>query len=382
LPPLEATDLTGLLEPALRFREELAQLRKLPEAAAIPWYPYDSLSNLWTLDRVLTGGHRDLVKLAGERPVLDIGCGDGDLAFFLESIGCKVQAIDNPVTNFNAMQGVKFLKSGLKSAVRISIQDLDAQFALDESDYGLVLLLGVLYHLKNPYYVLETLARHARYCLISTAITGYVPGSYEAVGGLPIAFLPEVYEVNQDSTNYWLFSDEGFRRLLRRCNWEICEYLLAPVDATGLSTGKIAGLRAFCLVRSVFAEIDHRILYGQGWHAVEADGWRWTERRFAVRVELAARVSLSHFRLRIFVPEAVGKIGLRAIVNGIGTGQVSYSTPGAHAFECKIPDVLSPAKDLRIDFELDSAIPPSAEDPRERGIIVTSCECETKLWQS
>ena len=40
-------------------------------------------------------------------PVLDIGCGDGDLSYLLASLGCDVTAIDLPASNFNWMTGVQ-----------------------------------------------------------------------------------------------------------------------------------------------------------------------------------------------------------------------------------------------------------------------------------
>jgi tRNA (mo5U34)-methyltransferase len=51
--------------------------------------------------------------------VLDIGTADGDLAFFLESIGFRVIAIDYPGTNFNGMRGIQKLKEALNSRVEL-----------------------------------------------------------------------------------------------------------------------------------------------------------------------------------------------------------------------------------------------------------------------
>ena len=51
-----------------------------------------------------TGDHRDLVELSsGGCPFLDFGCADGDLAFFLESLGMKVLSFDHVRTNHNGM---------------------------------------------------------------------------------------------------------------------------------------------------------------------------------------------------------------------------------------------------------------------------------------
>src|SRR5258708_28871385 len=60
------------------------------------WYPWDSFGTVTLLDRVLTGPRRFLDPMLGADPILDIGCGDGDLSFFLESLGYRVCAIDTP----------------------------------------------------------------------------------------------------------------------------------------------------------------------------------------------------------------------------------------------------------------------------------------------
>lgn len=71
------------------------------------------------------------------------------------------------------MQGVKLLKEVLSSSVQIHEVDLDSQFSLPEKNYNLAFFLGILYHLKNPFYALEALSKSARYCLISTRIARF-----------------------------------------------------------------------------------------------------------------------------------------------------------------------------------------------------------------
>jgi protein-L-isoaspartate O-methyltransferase len=44
---------------------------------------------------MLEGRYRDLPALAGGGAVLDIGCADGFKAFFLESVGMRVHAVDH-----------------------------------------------------------------------------------------------------------------------------------------------------------------------------------------------------------------------------------------------------------------------------------------------
>jgi tRNA (mo5U34)-methyltransferase len=73
------------------------------------------------------------------------------------------------------MAGIRALKEALGSFVEIHAVDLDSQFELPEQQYGLVFFLGLLYHLKNPFYVLESLSKAARYCLLSTRVMRVLP---------------------------------------------------------------------------------------------------------------------------------------------------------------------------------------------------------------
>jgi len=340
------------------------------------WYPHDTLANILTIERLTGGDSRGLLDLAAGKPVLDIGCADGEMAFWLESLGCEVHAIDNPVTNFNSMLGVRALRGELHSKIQILEADLDSRFTLPAPEYGLAFALGLLYHLKNPFYLMERLSKHARHCFFSTAITEYLPGLYENAAAAPAAYLADVYEVNRDSTNYWFFTDAGFRRLLARSNWEVCRYLLLT-DEGKSGPGSIAGQRAFCLARSKYVNAGSVILYGGGWHRPEEAGWRWTERKFAIRIESARFTGADEIRLELYVPEIVlagGKsVTLRALANGQPLAPERFLSPGLYEYRRKLP-VPAGESDVRIDFSLDRALPPDAADSRERGIIVRAAE--------
>ena len=86
---------------------------------------------------------------------------------------------------------------------------------------GLALFLGVLYHLKNPYGVLESLAAKARYCLLTTAITRYSTDQQIELGNSPIAFLAGRDGLRGDETNYWIFTEAALRNLIDRTGWKI-----------------------------------------------------------------------------------------------------------------------------------------------------------------
>jgi len=154
----------------------------------------------------------------------------------------------------------------LSSNIEIREVDLDAQFALPRETYGLAFFLGILYHLKNPYYALEALAKAAKYCLISTRIAKFnrsdealeisnanlLPYPQIDISQLPVGYLLDEAEANNDSTNYWIFSDAGLRRILKRTGWEICDYMTVGNTVNSDPASAAGDERAFCLVKSRF----------------------------------------------------------------------------------------------------------------------------------
>lgn len=243
---------TELLLQANQFRKRLSSVKEGICLLAGDWYPYDSMSSIASLDGFLKGELAALRQLTGNDPVLDIGCGDGDVAFFLESLGCPVRVIDHPPTNNNHMYGVEALKCALRSKVEIQAADLDRRIDLPDPHYGLTLLLGILYHLKNPYAILEALAKKSRYCFLSTRIASLSPDKKTHFGDLPVAYLLDEAETNQDETNYWIFSEAGLRRILRRTGWDVKQYR-AVGNATASDPVSAAGdARAYCSSKAVW----------------------------------------------------------------------------------------------------------------------------------
>jgi hypothetical protein len=250
-------DIGDIAKSARQFKRVFQQHK----AAAwdLPWYPYDSAASFDVLDGLLKGPNRRLLELAGGGPVADIGGADGFAAFFLETLGCKVDLIDYGPTNFNGLRGARFLKESMGSAVEIHEMDLDEQFKLPRKNYGLVLFLGILYHLKNPYYALEALARACRYCLVSTRVAKFAPqGVVVPIFGqlptkiekLPVAYLVDPHELNDDSTNYWMFSVAGLRRILDRAGWNIREFMTVGDTLKSDPRSQDHDERAFCLLES------------------------------------------------------------------------------------------------------------------------------------
>jgi len=186
------------------------------------WYPYPTLWNIGVLERLSADAGLNLLQVCqGEySKVADIAGADGDLAFFLENQGLSVDLIDNEATNFNRFLGARILKGALNSSVTIRSVDLDSQIDFPSKKYDVIFLLGVLYHLKNPFFVLENLAQVTRYCFASTRIARQAPDGH-LLSPYPVAYLLGRRECNNDHTNYWIFTDEGLKRLIDRTGWSL-----------------------------------------------------------------------------------------------------------------------------------------------------------------
>ena len=247
---------------AARFRSVLEECKQRIAPHEFSWYPYDTFGNFGALNRLLSGQNRDLLGLIGAGPAVDIGAADGDVAFFMESLGIPMHIVDHPPTNFNSCRGVRRLKEALQSKVEILETDLDRQFTLPQRRYSFAFFLGILYHLKNPFAALEALAEHAQHAVISTRVARYnVAAHAEARGdregvtrvqlqSIPVAYLLDPTECNNDATNYWIFSEAGLRRILSRSGWDILDFMTLGNDRESDPASPEGDERAFCLVRS------------------------------------------------------------------------------------------------------------------------------------
>jgi len=254
-------EIKSLARRAMTFKRRLEQ-RKAAMPVDFPWYPWGTLDNFVHLDHLLSGLHRDLGALIGAGTAVDIGAADGDLAFFMEEQGVPMHVLDNPPTNYNGCRALHALRTELNSNVRILEADLDSQFALPQASYRLAFFLGILYHLKNPFFVLEALAKSASYALISTRIASHNLAAADATAedgqhqqrfamrNSPVAYLLAPDECNNDATNYWIFSETGLKRILQRSGWDVLDFI--TVGAVGKSDPATAAgdERAFCLVKS------------------------------------------------------------------------------------------------------------------------------------
>ena len=330
------------------------------------------MAQIEILDEFLGGDPVALMTMIGHDPVLDVGCGDGDISFFLESLGAKVDAIDHAPTNYNALLGVHALKEQLKSSIRIHAIDLDARPNLPGSNYGFTVMLGVLYHLKNPFLVLEALARASRHIFLSTRIASLSPDRKTNFGSLPIAYLVEEDELNNDNSNFWIFSENALKRVVRRSGWDVLHYsTIGPANAADPVT-PAGDARAFILARSMLAAPVSTFRLVRGWHELEHKAWRWTDRAFSMEVDSAMPLQPATLRFVFTLPEIVFAnipvVTLSVRCNGDALPPAVYSTPGEHEYVARVLRVTAGA--ALVEFELSHAIAPTDTDRRQLGLLV------------
>lgn len=220
------------------------------------WYPYGTLSNVWAFDQALHDPHRGFFHSLRGAAVLDVGGCDGEMSFLVERLGAsRTVLIDYSVTSASQLLGARILKEELGSNIEILEMDIDIQSPQIEEGYDLCLLLGVLYHLKNPFSVLEQLAYSCKSALLSTKIAEYSapPRSTQRVklNGTPLAYLLSPTECNNDHTNYWIFTEDCLMRLFARTGWDVVDYAILGGDMTESDPYTREGdRRAFCYLRS------------------------------------------------------------------------------------------------------------------------------------
>ena len=200
----------ALLELGRSFGEKLATIKaRRPD---VSWYPYNSIANVGILSRFLPIEMLELMEDGGGRSVLDVGAADGDVAYFLESRGWKARAIDNPPTNNFQCKGIEALRDELSSAVRVDLMDVDRPFEL-ERQYDLALALGILYHLRNPFAFLISLAMHAKRLILSTRV------ARQTKDGLNYSAVPGRLSIERRANAITIPRTSGF---LRPPDWNDC----------------------------------------------------------------------------------------------------------------------------------------------------------------
>lgn len=145
------------------------------------------------------------------KTLLDIGAWDGYFSFVAEKRGAKVTAIDSWVWQKDLLWDARLNKfrphskklgfETAKKALNSNVKDIEME--VDEITYDkvgqfdIVLCLGILYHMKDPYKIIRNLYSVTKELLI---IETHHDGNYLSVPAM--IFYPDK-ELNNDPDNWW-----------------------------------------------------------------------------------------------------------------------------------------------------------------------------------
>ena len=222
LPPSFPMDVAEFIVRAEQFRAELKEIKRRTALPDAQWYPFESLSALPIIVDLISPCFNEIARAATSSPIADIGSGDGDVAMLLARFGACVDAIDCARNNFNKLVGAHTLVRSLDLPVQIHDIDLDYMTDFPRLEYGFAFFLGALYHLKSPYCLLERLAFRSHWCLLSTRIAQVTPRAQTRFETEPLVYLPDGREIENDPTNYWVFSPFA---LMQSCREHAGRYL-------------------------------------------------------------------------------------------------------------------------------------------------------------
>jgi len=121
-----------------------------------------------------------------------------------------------------------------------------------------------------------------------------------------------------------------------------------------------------------------------GWWSVEQNSWRWTARKFAVilRTPIGGTTEGARLLFNFTLPDVVfthfTQVTLSASIHGSPLAPETYRRPGTAMYMREIPADFLSVRSVRIDFELDKAMPPSQADQRELGLIARNVSLEIR----
>ena len=370
-------DWSEFLPEGQRFQARLDQIKRRRSPADYGWYPHQTLTVLPVLADLIKDDFSELAELLSSGPIADVGCGDGELALLFASLGVPADAIDHAETNFNQLRGANILARELNLAdpriFRVCDVDLDAQFHLPREQYSVVLFLGTLYHLKNPFYVLEAIAQRAAYCVLSTRVAQMTRKNGVLIQHEPVAYLLGAREASNDPTNFWIFSEAGLMRLLERTGWIVRATRIAGCVTGSNPVDPDADQRILLLLRSRHRYPELHVRPLDGWHAIEQDAWRWTAKRSSLEVILPVSARSREFALKFIVPEAVAAMSqpLKLTCSSAGeyAGSITCESAGTVEFRGLFPEAALAKPAITLDFEVVHSLA-QTDDPRDLGVLV------------
>jgi hypothetical protein len=121
-----------------------------------------------------------------------------------------------------------------------------------------------------------------------------------------------------------------------------------------------------------------------GFYGVEAAAWRWSAKRFSVKLKTPAGAAQKGATLKMVltVPPAViensTSVTLSASVGSTALPPETFSSTGEFTYRRDVPANLLAGPDAIVEFELDKSFKPGGPDKRDLGLVITSVGLETR----
>ena len=122
-----------------------------------------------------------------------------------------------------------------------------------------------------------------------------------------------------------------------------------------------------------------------GFYAIEGNAWRWTARQFTavLKTPFGASQRGGTLEFDLTVPQVVidklKTVSLQASIDGNALPPETFSTAGPATYKRDIPATMLTGENVKVDFQLDKAIPPGNNgDMRELGIVAGSLSLVAK----
>jgi hypothetical protein len=121
-----------------------------------------------------------------------------------------------------------------------------------------------------------------------------------------------------------------------------------------------------------------------GFYGVEAGAWRWAARQFTVslRPPFGSVQKGAKLTVKLTIPPVVIEknktVSLSATIGNATLAPETYTTPGEYVYVRDVPGSALAGESVRVDFQMDKAMPPAPPDIRELAVIISGIGLESK----
>jgi SAM-dependent methyltransferase len=228
---------------------------------------------------------------------LDVGAGVGYFASFLRDFGLKVSAVD--AREENVAEGRR-----RHPDIEFVCRDVEDESFVEIGRFDLVLCVGLLYHLENPFRAIRNLHTLTRKILIVESMC--VPGMF------PNLELLDEGKVEDQGLNFVGFypTEACLVKMLYRAGFPaVYRFRQLPDDEQFINTARRKRLRTFLIAAKVQLDHPNLLLVSEPSRRVLSESDPWTTPWSRVADYWASQLIAAKTALRRFFKPSRGKAG-------------------------------------------------------------------------